>query len=523
MSLSGDHTWMATPVPIPNTAVKHPGPMVVLFSARVGNCRISLKAQGRKPLGFLLAPRGPEAANGKPWVRRGAWAVDRRAWRVASALALVAGGMFLAASAVWAGDETKGKAAQTGKTSSAAAALRKNIEDLVGKLGSEDRAEQTRAATALIKLGPDILPVMDSIAGLSDRQKQKLGEVSGALREAQALRELAPKLADFPEEPIALASALERLESQTGVHVDDRRQKTEELPPLRLRLHKATFWQCLDAIAREADLKVSLYQPESRIALIDGPFVAVPVSYHGIFRISVDSLMTVHQLTQNQRLCILGLEVAWEPRFRPLFLQSKPDVLEVRDNQGTSLDMVGQGTGRLPIGGPCAMRWQIQLRSPRRTATKLSSIEGKLQIIGPGRMLTFTFDQLDMKEPSKRPDQAQNGVTAKLRDFSVEADVWSANIILDYPAETPDFESFESWLVNNEIYLESKTGQPKVTANGGYEIDEQSGHHAVLTYRFVEDPTTTLGKRADWKLVYKTPGALVKLPIPFAFKDVPLP
>jgi hypothetical protein len=27
--LSGEHTWMATPVPIPNTAVKHPGPMVV--------------------------------------------------------------------------------------------------------------------------------------------------------------------------------------------------------------------------------------------------------------------------------------------------------------------------------------------------------------------------------------------------------------------------------------------------------------------------------------------------------------
>ena|GEM_PF-5807581 len=26
----GDDTWMVPPVPIPNTAVKHPGPMVVL-------------------------------------------------------------------------------------------------------------------------------------------------------------------------------------------------------------------------------------------------------------------------------------------------------------------------------------------------------------------------------------------------------------------------------------------------------------------------------------------------------------
>ena len=28
--LPGDLTWMAIPVPFPNTAVKHPGPMVVL-------------------------------------------------------------------------------------------------------------------------------------------------------------------------------------------------------------------------------------------------------------------------------------------------------------------------------------------------------------------------------------------------------------------------------------------------------------------------------------------------------------
>jgi hypothetical protein len=467
----------------------------------------------------LLGP-GELASLMQDLLRRGTW----------SAVGLLVLGAWIVINADFARAGDDGKAPQSGKSTAAtanpgtnAATQRKNIEDLVGKLGSEDRAEQTKAATTLIKLGADILPVIDSMTGLSDRQKQKLAEVSGALREAQALRDLAPKLADFPEEPTALATALDRLESQTGIHVDDRRQKTEELPPLRLKLHKATFWQCLDAIAREADLKVSLNQQDSHIALIDGPFVAVPVSYHGIFRTSVDSVMTAHQLTQNQKLCILGLEVAWEPRFRPLFLQSKPDVLEVRDNQGTSLEMVGQGTGRLPIGGPCVMRWQIQLQAPRRTATKLASIEGKLQIIGPGRMLSFIFDQLDMKDASKRPDQVQNGVTAKLRDFTVEEGVWSANITLDYPAETPDFESFESWLVNNEICLESKTGQPKATANGGYEIDEQSGHHAVLTYRFVDDPTTTLGKRADWKLVYRTPGALVKLPIPFEFKDVPLP
>ena len=39
MNISGDHTCGATPVPIPNTAVKPIGPMVVHTSARVGYCR----------------------------------------------------------------------------------------------------------------------------------------------------------------------------------------------------------------------------------------------------------------------------------------------------------------------------------------------------------------------------------------------------------------------------------------------------------------------------------------------------
>src|SRR5262245_7783829 len=40
---SGEHTRMATPVPIPNTAVKHPGPMVVSSDARVGYRREFVK------------------------------------------------------------------------------------------------------------------------------------------------------------------------------------------------------------------------------------------------------------------------------------------------------------------------------------------------------------------------------------------------------------------------------------------------------------------------------------------------
>jgi hypothetical protein len=403
--------------------------------------------------------------------------------------------------------------------------LRKKTDDLLVQLGDDDPAAFAEAAAALIKLGPDILPVLDDPARkLTELQKQRLNPVRAALREAQALRELAPKLCDFPEEPITLSSALKRLKEATGIEVSDRRSKTDEDPVLHLKLHKTGFWESIDSIAREADLKVALFHPQAGITLIDGPFVALPTSYHDIFRITVERVLAVEELATNAHALILSLELAWEPRFRPLFLQGEVQNLEVRDNQGATVQAAPGASGRVPLSRPGAAEIQIRLQAPRRSVTRLASVEGKLQLIGPGRMLTFAFDALDKKNVDKPIEQVQEGVTARLRGFSVEGDIWTASLALDYPPETPDFESFESWLVNNEAYLESKKpGGPRLNQNAGYSIDEQAGHHAAVTYRFVEENDIKLGRPADWKLVYRTPGVLVRLPVPFEFKDVPLP
>ena len=52
--LSGDHTWLVTPVPIPNTAVKQPGPMVVATAARVGHRRVYQTPAGASQRAFVF-------------------------------------------------------------------------------------------------------------------------------------------------------------------------------------------------------------------------------------------------------------------------------------------------------------------------------------------------------------------------------------------------------------------------------------------------------------------------------------
>ena len=73
--------------------------------------------------------------------------------------------------------------------------------------------------------------------------------------------------------------------------------------------------------------------------------------------------------------------------------------------------------------------------------------------------------------------------------------------------------------------LSSWTTGQVIPVNGGYETDEVSENQAVIRYRFTDEPEKNLllGKPSDWKLIYRTPGRIHELPVPFEFKELPLP
>src|SRR5262249_20085173 len=137
-------------------------------------------------------------------------------------------------------------------------------------------------------------------------------------------------------------------------------------------------------------------------------------------------------------------------------------------------------------------------------------------IFGAGKMLTFTFAKLDDK---KAQSKTEEGVTVKLSEVKTDEEPWTAGFALKYPGDDQKLESFQSYLVNNEAFLEDKAGK-RWAANGGSEIDQ---NQLTTRHFWVEDGKLKLGKPGDWKLVYRTPGQMTELPVKFEFKDVPLP
>jgi hypothetical protein len=344
--------------------------------------------------------------------------------------------------------------------------------------------------------------------------------------------ELDPKLFTLQGKEILLSNALAELEKQTGNHVDDRRASKDEALKIKLDLQKVTFWQALDAIAKEADAKVSVFERDGKISLADGPHIALPVSHSGLFRVTAKRINTYRALDTDSHLMDIFLEVAWEPRFQPLLMETRPESMEAQDDKGRNLEIPDEGKQPAAVNEKKATEVQIRLPAAQRSAGKLTSFKGKLAAMGPSKTLTYTFDKLtpvEKKEDAKK--LTQDGVTVQIRQLKTEGEAedqtWTIAILLEYPGDGPKFESFQSWVVNNAIYLEKEKDGVKqqFPRNLGYEVDEQSDNKALIIYRFGDDPANNLvlGKLADWKLVYKTPGKIAEIPIPFEFKDLPLP
>lgn len=315
---------------------------------------------------------------------------------------------------------------------------------------------------------------------------------------------------------ILLSEAIRQISLQTGNRVVDRRRERANDPTLALDLSDGSFWEAIDVIARAAGLRVSAYEEDDLVALRDGPPPAGPIRYAGPCRIALNRLTEVRDLGSGGHYLLARLEVAWQPRFHALFLQIKPDSIQARDDRGAMLRWIGPASGREAVAGRRATEVELRFQAPARAAARLALLRIGLTLIGPAQSVTFTFDRL---EGEGEREMTREQVTVRLLEFRGDEDRWKAALRLTYPPGAPELESFEGWLVSGRASLEAGTSGRRLLPKG-YETTDRDGHSATLKYYF---DAPSQGRPADWKLVYRAPGILVRVPVQFEFKDVPLP
>jgi hypothetical protein len=335
---------------------------------------------------------------------------------------------------------------------------------------------------------------------------------------------VAPRTVTLKGEGIPLSKALAEVSKQTGIPLRDRRGLKGEAK-LDLNLDRAPFWQAVDTIARKVGAGVSPFQQGGSVALVAGGPQPVPTCNSGVFRVAGKRLTLMRDLETGAHSLRVSLEVAWEPWFQPFLLEVRSYTLGFTGSGSDARSALKQpGQGQVPVDGRTAVEIDLPAPAPERQKARFAHLKGTLAVIGPTKMLTVRFPGLKVQK--QVPEQ---GITVALTRLTpLDTDHWQVEVALTYPPGGPKFESFQSWLVNNRIWLEKGTGPSRkrfLPRPADQRIDLLTPTRAVIQYHFVEEglKTPRLGSPADWTLVYQTPGRIVEVTAPFELKDLPLP
>jgi len=407
------------------------------------------------------------------------------------------------------------------QTETTDAALRDRVLQLIERLDDPKPEARDEAEARLIKLGARALPLLPDPASVtSQERKERLEKVRATLRQAEQETSTVASRVTIQAKAIRLSEALGLIQKQTGNGITDLREQLggeTTNPAFDLDIHDVPFHEALDRVARLAEISVNAFTGDGTIGITAGTPSKDPlIQYVGPFRVAFKQLTEVRDLQAGTSAASAQLEVAWEPRLRPMLLTLKSDGLAVKDDKDREVKpqaMMESNEVVLRPENP-AVEMNLNLEAPDRSAVKLSSFRVKADVTLPAGMKTFRFPSLAQENVT----QKQGDVSATLQNVEIDEQVWKVNVELVYPGNGPAFESYRQGLFNNRIWLQKADGS-RFEHNGGFSNTSSDGGKLGFEYLFVDAP----GKLADYQLVYETPSKVVTIPLEFEFKNVPLP
>lgn len=320
--------------------------------------------------------------------------------------------------------------------------------------------------------------------------------------------------------PTTLGAAAADLARQVNVTIDlDRATPNTSVT---LRLVDIPFWESLERLAEVSNHRLAIGGSSLRLSLVGGPteqYRRVPSATTGIFRAAVRRTTSRHDFDTGQRVTEIGIDLVWEPRFKAYFADVPPGSWQALDSGGKPLAVAQEAGGKMEVAG-FGLDLSVRLPNLARSLTTLARLDGKVRLVGTAQMIQFAFD---LESPGADSRQEKDGVSATLISFKKSGTIWTAAVEYAYPTDGPEFESFQSYLRDNEVSLHRADGvkwQPL-----GFELGTERQGRTTVLYRFRESPNngSVVTKPGDWKLRIRTPGRIGEILVPFTLRDILLP
>lgn len=398
------------------------------------------------------------------------------------------------------------------------------VRRLVRQLDDNQLVLRQAAEQELIELGPSILerlpvPGRGATAEVRVRLERIRKRLEAAASEAAARPSRVTLRGALP-----LSEALAALQQQTGNRIVDFRRRFGQQPAdpvLNLDLDDAPFWPALDEVLDQAALTTYNFSGEQGALAVVGRHPderrrAAGAVYRGLFRIEVLRVQATRELRNPTNEALrLTVELAWEPRVSPILLRIPLAELRAADEAGRP---VAAGADRASLEVPIentmpAAEVQVPLALPERRAERIASLEGQLSALLPGRVETFEFGQLAQ---ARNVPQSRAGVTVILDQVRKNVDVDEVRLRVRFDEAGEALESHRNWIYKNEAYFLDPDGQR--FEHAGLQPFRQAANEVGVVYL-----SDRAGGLADCTFVYRTPTMLLRVPVEFELRDIPLP
>lgn len=409
--------------------------------------------------------------------------------------------------------------------------LSRDIASLVQQLNDDRAAERDAAETKLIELAGTTTAASDRFLELlpegNDQMplavRERLSRIRAQLEDRAAKIAVEPSTVTLSAKEMPLAEVFAEIEKQTGNKLIDNRQREGDgaaANGITIELNAEPFWPAIDQILDQGSLGVYSYGGEDGLSIVTRASDEQPRHgaghYAGPFRIEALEIQSQRNLRQPQRQSLrLQLEVAWEPRLRPIALSQPVADVKATTDSGQELQVtqpeavldveVPQGTQAAEIVLPFSL--------PPREAKRITTLRGKLRALVPGRQVKFQFDDL---AGAAGKTQRRGGVQVTLDDVRKNNAIWELHMRLTLDESNEALQSHRGWAFQNLSYLVDKDGQQ--VDNAGFETTRQTANEVGVAYLF-DLPEGVEG--LSW--VYETPAAIVEVPVEYELKDIELP
>ncbi len=419
--------------------------------------------------------------------------------------------------------------------------LERTVSMYLQQLDSDSRQSRVQAEKQLLAIGPKVLPLLPAPELLPNVSvRAAVRRIRIKLEQRKARESILPAYVTL-KGTASLDNALRQFAKQTGNRIDQSElAETTRTQLLQLDFDRRPFWLAMDSIARQAKLQLQFGAGADGLQLTTPPIGSVPansvVAYAGAFRISAEAAALRPIFGDDEhRLLPVYVQLACEPRLRPLFLSYSPGDFIVKADKNTSFPPRSPGARlEIPLGeGGRHVKFKLDFNVPAdnvpadnvpadnvpaETAVSKVSLQGKLKVKTAAGTERIVFANLPQSIGVSR---RRGGVTVNLQKAVFQKSAQNkleakVRVAVSYDFGGPAFESHRTWIYHNEVYLESPGGRR--VEYSGFDTPRQGDGVIVLEYKFEQ----LKGLPAQFRFVYLAPTLIIDVPVEFQIPNIPL-